>query len=343
MIAVILIIVLGASAFAAMKFGFINIGKSSSKSGSGDKNGPVGEVLEEEKKDYKEPNILRTEGVDEKADWFKVNFSKRYGLQNEDGLFEVFKLSDKELKAARAAAAEEVLAAKSIISEKAKAPDEGEISKDEAKADSNKKKDKSEDKKSDKDKDSDKDKKSDKAKDSDKDKKSDKKDEESKDEKSTKEPSKKQLAAKAVIKAEDNARNWAYYSASINAYNTIGTEGFKFLNAEFLKKQNEEKVYSSNYNRNTTAMLFSGVNDFKIEKTLISSDYKKAYIEFTRNVNVQRLTDPSVLMDTFLDGIVIGSENPQKFGVELTYDEDLQDFRVNNIYRMEAEKQKKKK
>ena len=86
-------------------------------------------------------------------------------------------------------------------------------------------------------------------------------------------------------------------------------------------------------------MLFSGVNDFKIEKTLISSDYKKAYIEFTRNVNVQRLTDPSVLMDTFLDGIVIGSE----FGVELTYDEDLQDFRVNNIYRMEAEKQKKKK
>ena len=332
-IAAALIVALGASAFAAMKLGFIDIGKVSSKSSS-DSNGPVGEILEEEKQDYKQPNVLRFEGMDESADWFKVNFSKRYGLQNEDGLFEVLSLNDEDLKVARSAAAEEILTAKSILSEKAASPTDDSDSKGENKSESKTEKKKSEDKKSDK---SDKKKDTGKDKDSDKAKSSEDKDDKSEDKKAEeKEPGKKELAAKAVIKAEDNARNWAYYSASINAYNTIGTEGFKFLNNEFLRRQNENQVYSLNYSKYTEAMLFSSVNDFKIKKTLIASDYNKAYVEFTRNVNVQRLADPSILMETFLDGVIIGAENPQRFGMELTYDEKLKDFRVNNIYRMEV-------
>ena len=226
------------------------------------------------------------------------------------------------------------MTAKSILSEKAASPTDDSDSKGENKSESKTEKKKSEDKKSDK---SDKKKDTGKDKDSDKAKSSEDKDDKSEDKKvEEKEPGKKELAAKAVIKAEDNARNWAYYSASINAYNTIGTEGFKFLNDEFLRRQNENQVYSLNYSKYTEAMLFSSVNDFKIKKTLIASDYNKAYVEFTRNVNVQRLADPSILMETFLDGVIIGAENPQRFGLELTYDEKLKDFRVNNIYRMEV-------
>lgn len=308
----------GGGAFAAMKFGLLGGVLGGLLGGGGGADGGSGlngTIPPEEDEDYIAPTLILTDGIamsegGYNADWYKLNFYHRFGLQNGDGKFVIVEFDDETLEAAESELLDE--------QKKANAQKLG-LSTGSAEDESAEADEKAEDEDSEKEESDE--------------EESEEKEEEAEEEEESEEDS--ALAAlleqaKQFLLADSCVKNWAYYTGNVNPYGTLGNEGYSYLVPEYTSKLLSSNLYNMQHERIQDAMLFSSQTDFNIRKTLLSSDYKYAYVEFERNLEVSRCLNPEHLYGTIYQGVAQG-QNQQTFSMELLYDGTEKKY---NIYRI---------